>query len=346
MKRLSSIVVACALALPALSHAKKEEFPISGQFTLSSRARHSTFVPTEGGNFGAVGARIAASLFYAPPQLDGVTFYGSFNFTKAIYESSQRAFFQFQTQPGITQMSDLNFGANWNFAKVGPVLFTASLDNNVAFSNFSRALGIGFSTGPSVGVTWIAPAGIIVSASASAGLNILENSTAQIDAKKAPDNVRVSGADVGVANQAGTTGWSLGLSYQPVPGLFLGGSYFWQNWISAVYGPDDEFTASNVDEGAPAQTGLQTSGLYHGTSFSIRYQMKQLGGGAADAFNEAAGGEDAADSWTNHIAVGLSMLTFRDFYDLDNTTVSNPFFDDTPQLHTSTLYSIFITGMM
>lgn len=346
MKRLSSIVVACALALPALAHAEKEEFPISGQFTLSSRARHSTFVPTDGGNFGAVGARISASLFYAPEQLPGVTFSGSFNFTKAVYESSQRAFFQFQTQPGITQMSDLNFGVNWNFARLGPVLFTAGLQNSVAFSNFSRALGIGFSTGPSVSATWIAPAGIIVSASASAGLNILDNPTAQIDKDKAPENVRVSGADVGVANQAGTTGWSLGLNYQPVPGLFLGGSYFWQNWISAVSGPDDDYTASNLAADAPAQTGLQSSALYHGTSFSIRYQMKQLGGGAADAFNEAAGGEDDADSWTNHIAFGLSMLTFRSFYTLDNSSVSNPFFDDTPQLHTNTLYSVFLTGMM
>ncbi len=345
MKRLSSIVIACAVALPVVAQAEKDPFPISGQFTISSRARHSTFSPTEGdANFGAVGARISASLFYAPPVVKGVTVYGSFNFTKAIYESYQRAFFQFQTQPGITQMSDLNFGANWNFAKLGPVLFTTSLDNTVAFSNFSRALGIGFSTGTSLNATWIAPGGIIVSAGASAGINILETSTAQIDAKRAPENVRVSGADLGQANQSGTTGVNFGLNYQPVSGLFLGAGYFWQNWLSAVVGPDDEYTAENVDSELPSQKGFQSSGLFHGTSFSVRYQMKQLGGGAADAFNEAAG--DAGESWTDHVAFGVSMLTFRSFYDLDNTTISNPFFDDTPYLHSGTLYSVFVTGMM
>lgn len=330
-----------ALAVPSEASAK-EEYPITGQVTLSYQTRHSAFVPTEGdAAFGAAASTLGVSVFWTPVDLPDLTLSGNFSFTKAVFETYDRAFFQFQTQPGITQVSDVNFGANWNFARLGPFLFTGGLQNSLTFSNFSRALGILFSTGPSVGVTWIGPGGLIASAGGWFSLNITSSPTAQANCEKAPDTCAVSGQDLGESNQAYAYGGNVGLSYQIVSGLFVNGGYFMQDWVGQATFERDQYASPY------AQEGVQSQSLFHGTSFGLRYQLKQLGGGAADAFNEVTSdAADAADNWTNHIALGVSMLTFKNLYTLDNASISNPFFDTESNLHHRTLYSVVLTGMM
>lgn len=346
MRKISQGLMATLLAglgwvSPAVAKPAKEEFPISGQVTLSYQTRHSAFVPTEGdAAFGAAASTLGVTVFWTPESIPDLTLSGNFSFTKAVFETYDRAFFQFQTQPGITQVSDLNFGANWNFARLGDFLFTAGLQNTATYSNFSKALGIVFSTGPSIGVTWIGPGGLIGSVGGWYSLNFTSSATAEVDCEKAPDTCEVSGKDLGVPSQLYAFGGNVGLSYQVVSGLFVNGGYFMQNWVGQADFARDEYTSPY------AQVDTQSQALFHGTSFGIRYQLKQLGGGAADAFNETT--EAAADesSWTNHIAIGLSMLTFKNLYTNDNTGVSNPFFDTESNLHHRTLYSISLTGQM
>lgn len=337
----AALVVGLGLTGPAAAKPEKEEFPISGQVTLSYQTRHSAFVPTGGdAAFGAAASTLGVSVFWTPESIPDLTLSGNFSFTKAVFETYDRAFFQFQTQPGITQVSDLNFGANWNFARAGAFLFTAGLQNTATFSNFSKALGIVFSTGPSLGVTWIGPGGLIGSAGAWYSLNITSSATAEANCEKAPDTCEVSGKDLGVPSQLYAFGGNAGLSYQVVSGLFVSGGYFMQNWVGQADFSRDQYTSPY------AQTGTQSQALFHGTSFGIRYQLKQLGGGAAEAFNETTHVDDSSDSWTNHIAIGLSMLTFKNLYTLDNESVSNPFFDTESNLHHRTLYSVVLTGIM
>jgi hypothetical protein len=340
LKKLASIAL-ILVSVPAVASAAGESFPVSGQVQLSYRTPHSTFVPSEGGSgFGGGAMRLATSFFWSPDSVPSLTLAAGFNFQRAVSESFDRAPGSPQIKPKITQFSDISLGLNWNFAQLGPVTLTAGLSNSIGLSNVSRHTGQVFSTSPSITATVVTPFGLIASVSGSAGVNINRDPTVQVtDAASAIR--RVSGGDTGQSNQAGSTGWSAGLSYQAFPGLFLSTSYFMDKSFSAVLGPDDEATSEY------AQTGVQSGDPAHGAVFVVRYQMKQLGGGAAAAFNKAAEGKAVdADPWTNHVAISAGMVTQNRLFDPDNKSLSNPFFDTESNTHGRTLYVVTLTGMM
>lgn len=340
MKRLASIVFVLLVG-PALAYAGKG-FPIGGLVRLNYRTPHSTFVPTEGdANFGASTMRLSVAGFYSPKLVKGLTLAGSFGFSRAMHETFNRAFGSAQVQPKQIRVSDLSLSANWNFPKLGPVIVTAGLGGTVGISNMSRATGTLGSVSPSLSATWPTPIGLIVSLNGSVDINLNKDPTAQVD-DGATLNQLVSGTDTGQSNLAGVTGVSSSLSYQVIPGLFVNGTYFMQEFHSAVEGADDAFTSSF------AQTGRQSSDPMHGTAFSMRYQMKQMGGGAAAAFNTAVKNKakQDLDPWTDHVAISFGMVTMNRLFSPDNKHLTNPLFDTASNLHARTLYSLTLTGMM
>ena len=345
MKRLACIAFVLA-GTPLVANAggevaakaASESFPVSGQIKLGYRTPHSSFMPTESGvSFGSCSLRLGISVFYTPPVVPKLTLSAGFGFSRAVHETYNRA--QPQVQPKQTQLSDLSLGANWNFLKLGPVTFTAGLGGSLGVSNTARSTGRVASVSPSLAVTYKTPFGLIANLSGSLGFNFNENPTVQVD-EGASDIARISGTDTGQANAAGSTGWSAGLNYQIIPGLFVNGSYFMDKGYSAVEGTDDEATSP------VAQTGLQGS-VGHGTAFSVRYQIKRLGGGAADTFNDAAKSKaKGEDSWTDHVALSLGMMTRNRIQNPDNASISNPFFDSASNLHGRTVYALTLTGML
>lgn len=341
-----TLVLAALLTLPAVGHAK-ERYPFGASLGTSLSFNQANFEQLGGvdGGAGWVVSTLRASMFYITP-VDGLIVFGGLNVQRPLRETFARAFVggAVPVQPYTTQISDVNLGANYTIGNTGPITHVVSAGLVVPISNTSRATGLITRFSPSYTAQAVLPGNVALSASLGGSVNALQAATIELDCGRFATLCDVKGgvAGLGEPNARASFDASFGINWQtPVPGLGLNASYFWGNGFSAVSFEDDDKTSEF------AQTGLQTSGDVHGTSFSMTLAPALIGIKAPPPGVPLAAIQGSREpSIIDAFSFSAGMSTFGALYTNDNKRVRNPFFDSESGTHNRTSYFFSVNARL
>ncbi len=292
-----------------------EKFPVSGSANVGYRVAASQLVGAEGDDvsFGSQVLTFGAGLSYSP--IDDLSLTANLGANKQTVVSSSGA--ASTSTLRRTELTNVGLGAGWAGYKI-PVLdiqFTAGVSASLPTSRAANAVGLIFSVGENIGLSW-SKWDLSVNAGFSHAFNLHDESTAQIpDEARFSDLIKVAGQDLGTPHTLHSIETNFGLGYKIIGEWSVNASYFWTNGFSSTLGKDDEFTTDAV----PAQTGLQMGLGSHGTSFSTGY------------------------AFPTGTSVRLGMSTAGIVYTTDNKEIFVPVFDTQSNINHRTNYSLSVS---
>ena len=352
MRSASVIAYTCLAlmcALPSAGHAKpdKDRYPVIGSVSSAVAFNHSNFVEAE---------QSADAQSYGLPESDGfgwarmsLNFGMSYNwkfskdyspiflssglsFSQAIVESFSRA--TSTTQPGEVLVGDISLSAGWSLPGIGKLLkglmANISVNGSLPTSRASRAAGLISATSSNLSIIYATPIKLIMQVFGSAGVNIRENPTLQVDCALMPEFCAVSGAGVGMPLSVFSWATGFGLQY-PLPfinGLRVGGGYSIFGGFGGVSFGD---TTADPLASQYGQSGTQWSVPFHRIGFSIIYGFNNTGSAATQALNESLQSQSKSKKKPNELlkrlSLRLGMGTGQRLYSFDNKRVTLPLFD-------------------
>lgn len=299
--------------------ADPDPFPIRGSVSLTHRFNHAQFVETEtdpiygtgDADFGYQVLSLGLGLSYA--LVDKVNLSANLSASKALETSFLYSGGASRTTRTPTQLGDLSVGASWAFYKVPVADIGLNLSGNLRFPTSKPSQSVDLITGTSVNLSASrAFGGFSISLSGGYTYNFYQNPTQQIDADRAPENIIISGRDLGNPLSLQGFSTSLSLGYSPIDALSLSLSYGLNNSYSSVRFEDDEFTSDYAQVGD--QSGIGSQFFSASASYSLPFET----------------GTSLSVSYSN--AGGL--------YTSDNKSYRFPLFDTESQLHHRTTYSV------
>ena len=343
---IKPVLFAALLALPALSYAD-DSYPFGASIGTSIAFNQANFTElgASGSDGGWVVSTLSGSLFWSPP-VKGLTLFGGVNIQRPLRESFDRAFVGggVPVQPYTTQISDASLGGSYMIGKTGPVVHVASAGLVVPISNTSRATGLITSFSPSYTAQVVLPGAVSISGSVGGSVNALESPTIELDCGRFASLCEVKGGvdGLGAPNNRASFDLSVGINWQtPLPGVGLAGGYFWGNGYSAVSFEDD----GNQSEFA--QTGLQTTGDIHGTSFRVTVAPALIGIAAPPPGVPLAALQGSREpSIIDAFSFSFGMRTFGALRTNDNKSIRNPLFDTESDTHGRTSYFFSINARL
>ena len=217
-----------------------------------------------------------------------------------------------------------------------------SVNGSFPTSRASRSVGLISSTGLNLSVIYATPIKLVVQVFGSAGMNILENPTIQVDCELMPQYCAVSGADLGAPMSLFS--WSTGGGFQyPLPflaGVRVGAGYTIVGGFGAV-----SFSDTTADPFASpyAQSGTQWGVPFHRFGVSVIYGFNNTGSAAQQALNESLQSQQSKkepSELLKRLSFRFGMGTTQRLYSMDNQRVTLPIFDLETQNLSRTSYSL------
>jgi hypothetical protein len=344
---LTTTALLCSSAHFAQAKPEEESFPVIGSVSSSVAFNHSNFVGEEqGGVAETYGLPEASGFGWASMSLNfgmsyswafskdysPIFFSGGLSFNRALVESVSRAGTP-TTQPGEVTVGDIGFSAGWGLPGVGKLvkglMTNISVNGSLPTSRMSRSAGLISSTSANLSVIYATPIKLVMQLFGSTGVNLLEDSTIQIDCELMPRYCAVSGADLGAANSLFSWATGFGMQY-PLPfinGLRVGAGYSIFGGFGAVSYGD---TTADPFASQYAQSGTQWGVPFHRMGFSLTYGFNNTGSAAQQALNESLQGqskEEETSEFLKRLSVRLGMSTGQRLYSMDNKRVTFPLFD-------------------
>lgn len=287
-----------------------ESFPIGASVTLGYRFDHGQFVDA---NFDVGYQILSLGVALQYTVVEDLDLTASMAASKALESSYSNPGTPSETTRNPTQLSDLTLGAAWAFFTVPVAEIGLSLGGDLRLPTSKPSQAADLILGGSLSLSAQRKIGR-VSLAATVGYthNLYENTTQQIDADIAPENIIISGRDLG--NPLDLQGFSASLSagWAIIDGLRLSASYGLNNSYGSVLFERDQFTSDYAQVGTQAGTGAQFF------SASLAYTLP-FGTGTS---------------------VSASMTTASGLYTNDNSRWRLPFFDTESDTHERTTYGI------
>ena len=292
-----------------------EKFPVSGTASVGYSISAAQFVPTESekATYGSQVLIFGAGLSYSP--IDDLSLTAAMGANKQTVVTSSGS--ASTTQLRRTELTNVALGAGWAGYKI-PVVditVTAGLNASLPTSRAASAVGLIFSVGETVGLSW-SKWDLSVSAGFAHAFNLHDDATNQIpDNERFSDLIKVAGQDLGTPHTLHSIESSFGLGYKILEGWSVNAAYFWTNGFLSTKGKDDEFTTTAVDVQTDTQLGLGAHGTIFGTSYAF----------------------------PTGTSVGLSLTTISSVRTADNKEITVPLFDTQSNIQHRTNYGLLVS---
>lgn len=353
-------VIVFSLALPKIGQAKPDEesFPVVGSVSTGVAFNHSNFVASEqseaaqsyglseASGFGWASVALSFGLSYNwefSKDLSPIFISSGLSFSRALVETFSRASTP-TTQPGEITIGDIGLSAGWGIPGFDKLLkglsANFSVNGTLPTSRSSRSIGLISATGANLVLIYATPIKLIIQLFGSTGMNILEDTTIQVDCELMPQYCAVSGADLGAPNSRFSWGTGAGLQYPItlINGLRIGMSYrIFGGFGAASFGdPSSDTYASPY-----AQSGTQWGIPFHRMGFSLSYGFNTTGSAAQQALNQSLQSQtkEEPNEFLKRLSLSFGMGTGQQLYSMDNQRVTFPLFDFETKNLSRTSYS-------